>query len=172
MKVTRKPSYEKVSPLKVGEVITLDLMVGSEQRKRNASVFSAHYSTRRMMTLLVLALQPFTLLNLETKETFELSKFVPSDLSGSFNRHFRTTLKEKAEKICVMAYFESDKQKDKYWKKYSLKLAIYPSFEITSVNLTSESLNGVQDITFSFDRIESIRLSLPRYKEKHIDNFW
>lgn len=168
MKITRAKS-KKDTRLKVGEIVTIDIQVGSSKPNEKIPIFSHFYCSENLGTFLVLAVgNKIKLMNLETKEEREFY-YASWSFVGNFVNGYEKECIEVAKGIAKITHY-GVKEQENIWKKYTAKVAVYSGFDIVKVNLNSSAMVDGQ-ITFGFDEMKQIRLPLPRMKGKLSYNF-
>lgn len=144
--IVRKSGYNPKNGIaKKGEVIGLEVQIGSKKRNEQAPIFAFKYAKKTMAYFFVKSFNERTketvLVNLGTNEELKIEQRGP--IAYDLAHMLTEQIKEFADKKLYMGYWVGEKEPN----SLSVKISIYPTFIVTSLN---SELAMQEDGTFKF----------------------
>lgn len=145
MIVTKSGYNPKNGMAKKGEVIGIEVQIGSKKRNEQARIFAEKYIKKTMAYFFVKSFNERTketvIVNLDTKEEFKIEQCGP--IAYDLADMFRERIKEFASRKLYVSRDLGGQEPN----SLSVKISIYPTFIVTSLN---SELAMQEDGTFKF----------------------
>lgn len=156
MMVTKSGYNPKNGIAKKGEVIGIEVQIGSKKRNEQARIFAEKYVKKTMAYFFVKSFDQKTketvLVNLDTKEEFKIEQRGP--IAYDLAHMFREQIKEFANRKLYVSRDLGGQEPN----TLSTKISIYPTFIVTSLN-SELAMQDDGTFKFSMEDVDGIYLN-------------